>query len=108
MDAGKLIVVALAAALACGLACAGPSPRIVSVEVAPVADGYRAIAVVENCGGGQGEVAVTINLTDGRGARFERAEKLDLDGNERKIVALHFDVPRADYRASARVEYPVR
>lgn len=103
MDAGKLILVALVL----GLGCAGPSPRVVSVEATPLEDGYRATAVVENCGGGQGEVTVTFDLTDGRGARFERSEKLGLDGHERKIVAVHFDVPRADYRASAHAEYPI-
>ncbi len=103
MDAGKLILVALA----CGLGCAGPSPRVLSVEAAPAGAGYRAVAVVENRSGGQGEIEVTIDLTDAGGRSFERTEKLDLDGHERKTVAIHFDVPPADYRASAHAEYPI-
>ncbi|MEW6270336.1 MAG: hypothetical protein AB1689_13685 [Thermodesulfobacteriota bacterium] len=91
---------AAAWALAAGLAlaaCRGPEPQVVRHDVQTSADGrtVRVAALLENRGGGSGQVAVTATLSErASGLVVGRAEReVELAPHERQAVAI--DVPLA-------------
>lgn len=98
-----LLVLALVAA-----GCRGPRPAVVSSTLRPAAGGGSVLEViVENSGGGEGEVQVEATLrSEGAVVRAEQA--VALRGHERVRVDLPFDVPAdGSYRADVRARYPV-
>jgi hypothetical protein len=89
-------------------ACRGPRPAVVSSALLPAHDGGSILVVmVENSGGGEGEVEVEATLRSDRHAvRLERDVKLR--AHERLRVDFRFDLPAdGSYRPEVEVRYPI-
>lgn len=102
--AGALAGLALAAT-----ACRGPRPTVVSSSLRPASNGDSYVeAVVENAGGGEGEVLVEATLRS-EGAPVERAhQEVMLRAHERVRVHLPVHVSAdGSYRLEVTARYPV-
>jgi hypothetical protein len=102
--AAALAGLALAAA-----ACRGPRPTVVSSSLRPAPGGESYVeAVVENAGGGEGEVLVEATLRS-EGAPVERAnQEVTLRAHERVRVRIPMHVPPdGSSRVEVTVRYPV-
>ena len=106
MRARALVLATLALATA---ACRGPRPTVVSSSLRPSATGESVVeAVVENAGGGEGEVLVEATLRS-EGAPVERAhQEVMLRPRERVRVHLPVHVSAdGSYRLEVTARYPV-
>lgn len=108
MRARAAALAALALALAVA-ACRGPRPTVVSSSLRPASGGESYVeAVVENAGGGEGEVLVEATLRS-ESAPVERAgQEVTLRAHERVRVRIPMHVsPDGSYRVEVTVRYPV-
>jgi hypothetical protein len=106
MRARAVVLAGLALAAA---ACRGPRPTVVSSSLRPSASGESVVeAVVENTGGGEGQVLVEATLRSDR-AVVERADQeVALRPHERVRVHIPVHVAAdASYRVEVTVRYPV-
>jgi hypothetical protein len=97
------VILALVAA-----GCRGPRPAVVSSALLPAHDGGSILVVlVENSGGGEGEVEVEATLRSDRHlVRLDR--QVTLRAHERLRVDFRFDLPAdGSYRPEVEVRYPV-
>ena len=104
---GRTAVLALFT-LAAG-ACRGPRPTVVSSALHPSATGEAVVeAVVENTGGGEGEVRVEATLHSERDVVERAGQEVALRAHERVRVRIPMHVA-ADgaYRLEVTVRYPV-
>ena len=91
------------------LGCRGPRPKVVSSTHRAAPGGGSVLeVVVENTGGGEGQVQVeaTLRSADGPVVRAER--DVELHAHERVLVHLPFAVTAdGSYRPEVTVRYPV-
>ena len=102
--AAALAGLALAAA-----ACRGPRPTVVSSSLRPAPGGESYVeAVLENAGGGEGQVQVEATLR-AEDALVERADQeVTLRAHERLRVRIPMHVAaEGSYRLEVTVRYPV-
>jgi hypothetical protein len=100
---------ALSGLVLAAAACRGPRPAVVSSSLRPAPGGESYVdAVVENAGGGEGEVLVEATLRS-EGAPVERAaQEVTLRAHERVRVRIPMHVsPDGSYRVDVTVRYPV-
>ena len=104
---GRAAALALLA-LAAG-ACRGPRPAVVSYSLRPSAAGESVVeAVVENAGGGEGEVQVEATLHSDREVVDRAHQDVALRAHERVRVRIPMHVAAdASYRLQVTVRYPV-
>jgi hypothetical protein len=105
MRVREVVLAGLALAAA---ACGGPRPLVVSSSLRPAPGGESYVeAVIENTGGGEGEVLVEATLR-AEGAPVERADQeVTLRAHERLRVRIPMHVPPdASYRVEVTVRYP--
>ena len=90
-------------------ACRGPRPTVVSSSLRPSATGESVVeAVVENAGGGEGEVQVEATLHSDREVVDRAHQDVALRAHERVRVRIPMHVTAdASYRLQVTVRYPV-
>ena len=100
---------ALALFALAGAACRGPRPAVVSSSLRPSAAGESVVeAVVENVGGGEGEVHVEATLRSDRDVVDRAYEDVALRAHERVRVRIPMHVAAdTSYRLQVTVRYPV-
>lgn len=76
-------------------ACSGPKPEVRSADVAPAVQGKATVTVVvENRGGGDGQVEVKLTLRDRTGRTVAREERtVELKGREVVTLVVELEVP---------------
>ena len=91
------------------LGCRGPRPRVVSsIHRAAPGGGSVVDVVVENAGGGEGQVQVEATLRSAGGTVVRAEREVELHAHERILVRVPFDVPADDtYRTEVTAHYPV-
>jgi hypothetical protein len=108
MKGRAAIIAALISAAAVGLwlrSCSGPQPRVVSAELR----GESVVVTVENVGGGEGQVKVSVRLEPrGGGPPLLAEQQFDLRGRETARVTLPMRGAHGTDRVHADVEYPPR
>jgi hypothetical protein len=90
------------------LGCRGPRPRVVSTAHRAAPGGGSVLeVVVENAGGGEGQVQVEATLRSGD--KVVRAEReVSLRAHERLLVSLPFEVAAdGSYHPEVTARYPV-
>jgi hypothetical protein len=101
--------VVLASLVLATAACRGPRPTVVSSRLRPSGTGESVVeAVVENTGGGEGEVLVEATLRS-ESAMVDRVDQaVTLRAHERVRVSIPMHVsPDGSYRVEVTVRYPV-
>jgi hypothetical protein len=103
----------LAAALAISVAaCRGPKPIVMSRELRPPeAEGapYRAVVVIRNQGGGEGEIAMIVRLRSRASGQTAaaREETVDLAPHETQEVTIELrPTAPAPYDLAVEARYP--
>jgi hypothetical protein len=99
----------LALALLAAAGCRGPRPWVVSSTQRPAAGGRLIIeAVIENAGGGEGQVAVEVTLRS-KGTVVERVEReVTMRPHERLTVLVPVHVAtEGSYQAEVTARYPI-
>jgi hypothetical protein len=88
--------------------CRGPRPRVVSsIHRAAPGGGSVIEAVVENIGGGEGQVHVEATLRSAGGTVVRAERDVEIQAHERLVVTLPFHVAAdGSYRAEVSVSYP--
>lgn len=91
------------------LGCRGPRPRVVSsMHRAATGGGSVLEVVIENAGGGEGQVQVEATLRSASGTAVRAEREVEIHGHERIVVTLPFDVAAdGSYRAEVTASYPV-
>jgi hypothetical protein len=106
---GRSAVGLVACALLVATACRGPRPRVLSSSLRASADGRSAVeAVVENAGGGEGEVRVEVTLRLDDAVVERTAREVRLRPHERVLVRVPVDADaKGPYRVEVSARYPV-
>jgi hypothetical protein len=91
------------------LGCRGPRPKVISsVHRAAPGGGSVLEVLVENTGGGEGQVQVEATLRSAAGPSVRAEREVELHAHERVLVHLPFDVAAdGSYRAEVTAHYPV-
>lgn len=90
-------------------ACGGPRPRVdhVRIEPAPIPGHVRVEAKLVNRARGQGQVEVTVRLSDKRtGHVIEQERNVELRGRESVELVADVEAPLGDYTAEVVAKYP--
>jgi hypothetical protein len=103
------VVAAVLAVALFAAGCRGPRPRVVSAAHRPSPGGGSVVeAVIENTGGGEGEVEVEVTLHSGAGSVVRLKGDATLRAHERITVLLPAEVPAdGSYRIEVTARYPV-
>jgi hypothetical protein len=106
MRARALVLATLVLATA---ACRGPRPTVVSSSLRPSATGESVVeAVIENAGGGEGEVRVEATLHAENRAVERASQEVTLRPHERVRVLIPVHVAAdGGYRLAVTARYPV-
>ena len=106
MRARAVVLAGLALAAA---ACRGPRPTVVSSSLRPSVNGESVVeAVVENTGGGEGQVLVEATLRTESEVVARADQEVALRPHERVRVHIHVHVAAdGSYRVEVTVRYPV-
>ena len=90
--------------------CAGPKPTVVEATFDPPAAAgqpYHLRALVENGGGGRGEVGITFRMKDQASGRiYEEQSTLTLKPHEQALAVAQLALPAGDYTLKVEAEYP--
>jgi len=91
------------------LGCRGPRPRVVSsMHRAAPGGGSVLEVVVENAGGGEGQVQVEATLRSASGTVVRAEREVEMHAHERIVVTLPFEAAAdGTYRAEVTARYPV-
>jgi hypothetical protein len=100
---------AVAGLVLAAAACRGPRPTVVSSSLRAAAGGQSVVeAVVENTGGGEGEVRVEATLHSERDVVERAVQEVALRAHERVRVRIPMHVAAdGSYRLEVTVSYPV-
>jgi len=90
-------------------ACRGPRPIVVSSSLRPAGSGESVVeAMVENTGGGEGQVLVEATLRSDRAVVARADQEVALRPHERVRVLIPVHVAAdGSYRVEVTVRYPV-
>jgi hypothetical protein len=101
--------VVLASLVFAAAACRGPRPSVVSSSLRPAAGGESYVeAIVENTGGGEGDVLVEATLRSDSAVVDRVDQEVALRAHERVRVRIPVHVSAdVSYRVEVTVRYPV-